>query len=257
MSKFILQNDALELEERIIKELLIKNKYLHSYEECTLKELDSISYTDAIPIGTIEFVTKYLGKQGFIKEVPIEIPKYLQTDEFLKRDYRVGTWEDIPKYGEWFIKDASELKKLSNLMNMSYTYDEELFDYKPKNEYDSTLSLSKSHNYIISSPYKIQAEYRVYVLDGDIENIALYNGDATVLFDINLIRKAVALINGYEKWLKSYSLDVMVGKEGTALIEVHNFTSLGLYSTLWGSNLLYGYRDGIDYLLNDNTIKYK
>jgi hypothetical protein len=48
----------------------------------------------------------------------------------------------------------------------------------------------------------------------------------------------------------------MVGKEGTAIIEIHNFTSIGLYTTIWGNELLYAYRDGIDYLLNDNTVKY-
>ena len=45
-----------------------------------------------------------------------------------------------------------------------------------------------------------------------------------------------------------------MGKEGTAIIEVHNFTSVGLYTTLWGTDLLYAYRDGIDYLVNDNKI---
>lgn len=139
---------------------------------------------------------------------------------------------------------------------MDYFYNEELFDYKPKNELDSTLVLSKSHDYVISSPYNIKSEYRVYVLDGDIEHISLYNGDATVLPDVNLIKKAVSLINYNEKWLRSYSLDIMVGNEGTAIIEVHNFTSLGLYSSIWGTDLIYAYRDGIDYLLNDNSIKY-
>ena len=115
---------------------------------------------------------------------------------------------------------------------------------------------TKGHDYVISSPYNIKSEYRVYVLDGDIEHISLYNGDATVLPDVNLIKKAVSLINYNEKWLRSYSLDIMVGNEGTAIIEVHNFTSLGLYSSIWGTDLIYAYRDGIDYLLNDNSIKY-
>ena len=48
-------------------------------------------------------------------------------------------------------------------------------------------------------------------------------------------------------------MDLMVSKiKGTAIVEVHNFTSCGLYSTIWGDNLLYAYRDGIDYLINDN-----
>ena len=32
----------------------------------------------------------------------------------------------------------------------------------------------------------------------------------------------------------------------------HNFVSVGLYGTLWGNNLIYAYKDGIDYVINDN-----
>ena len=255
----LLQNDALEEEEFIIENLLSKTKYTNTFAKSGLKDIDSITpNSNDIPIGTIEFVTNLLKKiqPSFESEVPIEIPKYLQTEEFLKRSYKVGTWKDIPKSGKWFIKDASELKNFTICTEMSYFYDEELFDYKPKSEFDSTLSLSKSHAYIVSSPFDIQAEYRVYVLGGSIEHISLYDGDALVQPDVKLIQKAVNLINFNEKYLKSYSLDVMVGKKGTAIVEVHNFTSLGLYSTIWGTDLLYAYRDGIEYLLNDNTVKY-
>lgn len=255
----LLQNDALEEEEFIIENLLNKTKYTNTFTKLGLKDIDSISpNSNDIPIGTIEFVTNLLKKiqPSFESEVPIEIPKYLQTEEFLKRSYKVGTWKDIPKSGKWFIKDASVLKNFTICTEMSFFYNEELFDYKPKSEFDSTLSLPKSHSYIVSSPFDIQAEYRVYVLGGSIEHISLYDGDALVQPDVKLIQKAVNLINFNEKYLKSYSLDVMVGKKGTAIVEVHNFTSLGLYSTIWGTDLLYAYRDGIEYLLNDNSVKY-
>ena len=45
----------------------------------------------------------------------------------------------------------------------------------------------------------------------------------------------------------------MITPRGTAITEIHNYTSLGHYSTLFGDNLLYAYRDGIDYLLKHNT----
>lgn len=255
----LLQNDALEEEEFIIEKLLNKTKYTNTFTKLGLKDIDSVTPNDSdIPIGTIDFVTNLLRKiqPSFESEVPIEIPKYLQTEEFLKRSYKVGTWKDIPKTGRCFIKDASELKNFSICTKMGYFYNEELFDYKPRSEFDSTISLPKSHAYIISSPFNIQAEYRVYVLGGSIEHISLYDGDALIQPDVELIKKAVSLINFNEKYLKSYSLDVMVGKAGTAIIEVHNFTSLGLYSTIWGADLLYAYRDGIEYLLNDNSVKY-
>lgn len=117
---------------------------------------------------------------------------------------------------------------------------------------DAVFTLSKISDYLVSSLFSIETEYRVYVFQGEIEQISYYNGDCTVFPDINLIKKAISLINYHEKWLRSYTIDVMVGKTGTALIEIHNFTSCGLYSTLWGENLIQAYVDGIRYLRNDN-----
>lgn len=254
--RYLIQNDEMDIERKIILDTTSKG---FDYLEISSKDIPEI-LKDDIPIGTIPFVTNILTKidSSFEKEQPIEIPLYLQTDEFLKRDYKIGTWKDIPKSGYWFIKDASELKNFSICTDMSYFYNEDLFDYKLKTKYDATLSLSKSHDYVISKIFNIKSEYRIYVIDGIIENIALYMGDPTWLPDINMIKKAVQLINKNEKWLKSYSLDIMVGPNGSAIIEIHNFTSLGLYSTIWNNNTLrYGYRQGIDYLLNDNSIKYK
>lgn len=66
------------------------------------------------------------------------------------------------------------------------------------------------------------------------------------------IRKAIGLVNTHEKHLKSYTIDVMVTPKGTALIEIHDFMAVGLYGTLWGGNLVYAYRDGMDYILDSN-----
>ncbi|MBO5386953.1 MAG: ATP-grasp domain-containing protein [Lachnospiraceae bacterium] len=255
MAHFILQlyNSTLDIEQMIIKELLNKNKYLHEYQEITLSDIADSKYSNSIPIGTIDFITKWLNEHHNIKrENPIEIPKYLRTDEFLKRDYRIVTWEDIPRTGSFFLKDISELKNFSGMMNATYTDIDNLFNYVPQNKFDSTLVLSKEHLYQVSSCFNILSEYRVYVIGRKIEAIGHYNGDCTILPDIELIKKAVNIINNNEKYLKSYTLDIMVGKEGTAIIEIHNFTSVGLYNSLWGDNLLYAYKDGIDYLLNDN-----
>lgn len=112
--------------------------------------------------------------------------------------------------------------------------------------------MDKTHLYQVSSLINILSEYRVYVFGGEIEQISCYNGDCTVFPDINLIKRAVNLVNYHEKHLGSYTIDVAVTEKGTCLLEIHNFTSCGLYSTLWGDNLIYAYKDGIDYLRNDN-----
>ena len=255
MARFILQSDSisLDIEYMIVEELLKKNKYLHSYKITDTKTLKNIADVDMIPIGDIGFVTEYLNLvYGIKRENPIEIPEYLRTEEFLKRNYRLVSWDKVPRTGTFFLKDVSELKTFGNVINANYTDIDNLFNYVPVNKYDSTLVLNKEHVFQVSSLFNIESEYRVYVIGGKIEVISNYNGDCTLFPDMSLVKKAVGLINHNEKWLKSYTLDIMVGKSGTAIIEVHNFTSVGLYHSLWGDNLLYAYKDGIDYLINDN-----
>lgn len=251
MSKFLIQKDsgAMDEERYFVLQQLRNSVRLHTYEEVLMSNLGQFNEKGWIPVGTIQFVQGYVRNVYGIKcENPIEIPKYLRTDEFLKRDYYFTDYYGIPRSGKFFLKDASELKKFGEVVFADYL----LFDYEKVNEFDNTLVLSKDHIYLVSSLYHIQAEYRVYVFNNTIQGISFYNGDCTVFPDINLIKKAVLLISYNETWLRSYTIDVMVGKRGTALIEVHNFTSVGLYSTLWGVDLLYAYRDGIDYLIHDN-----
>lgn len=246
----------LDTEERIVEELLRQVRYI-DYEKITLSDLNKDSYKqeELIPIGTIDFVTQYLTNVYNIRqENPIEIPKYLRTDEFLKRDYKIVDWENLPDKGKHFIKDASSLKKFGRILDLDYLDITTWADVKPSIDdigFEAAV-FNKKHLYQVSSEFDIQSEYRVYVLNHKIENICNYNGDCTIFPDIDLIKKAIALIQYHEKWLKSYTIDVMVGPEGTALIEIHNFTSVGLYNTLWGQSLIYAYRDGIDYLINDN-----
>jgi hypothetical protein len=259
MSNFLIQNDpgTLDFETMIVKDLLENEKYTHDFSEMGINELkyriesENIA-TTLIPIGTIEFVSLYIKYAYGVETMnPIEIPKYLRTEEFLKRKYEIVTYDKIPKAGEWFIKDVSRLKKFGMVLDTTYQLPKDVFD-EPKTEFDTSLRLNKNHLYQVSEVFDIQSEYRVYVIDGKIQAISHYNGNPLILPDVNLIQKAVMLIECHEKWLKSYTIDVMVGSKGTAIVEIHNFTSVGLYSTLWGTNLLYAYRDGIDYLTHDN-----
>lgn len=258
---FLFNKDTpLGLDERLLLELIDKDNNV-DYKMIPLtaveSKIDLLKYgvnEEYIPIGTIEFVTKFINlMHGIKKENPIEIPEYLRTEEFLKRDYKIVKWDELPEEGNGnlFIKDVSTLKKFGIEVNTDYHNIKTWINHKD-NVFNTELNLDKNSLYQISSIFDIVSEYRVYVLQGGIVNISNYNGDVTLFPDIKLIKKAVMLINYYEKWLKSYTLDVMVGEKGTALIEIHNFTSVGLYNTLWGNNLLYGYRDGIDYLINDN-----
>lgn len=251
MAKFLIQNNkgVLENEEHIILELLKSQRLLHEYKSISFEDIKSINNKGLYPIGTIDFVTAYLrNAYGIKRENPIEIPKYLRTDEFLKRDYFFTSWDKLPKHGTYFLKDVSELKNFGQVIQADYFINDDLFNYTRQ------LVLPKDHVYLVSSLFNIKSEYRVYVLQHEIEAIVCYDGDCTIFPDVNLIKKAVSLIRNNEEWLRSYTIDIMVGVEGTAIIEIHNFTSIGLYSTIWGSSLIWAYKDGIDYIVNDNKL---
>ena len=44
---------------------------------------------------------------GIEKMNPIEIPKVLRTDEFLKRKYEICYGRNLPKKGRYFVKNVS------------------------------------------------------------------------------------------------------------------------------------------------------
>lgn len=255
--KFILQADEeIDLDRTVLEETLKRNHFIHEYTKVKMSELDdtllSSDISDAIPVGTIEFVTKYMSMTtGLVKENPIEIPKYLRTEEFLKRKYNIVTWDKIPRSGRYFIKDASTLKHFSYNGNLEFFIQEDMFE-KPKRTFDTSLKLSKDALYIVSEEVSILAEYRVYVIDSKISAMAQYDGSPLIVPDMQLVDKAVKEISKHEEWLKSYTIDIMVTRAGTCLIEIHNFTSCGLYTTMIKDDLIIAYRQGIDYLKYDN-----
>ena len=258
---FILQKENnIDTDILILKNILDNNKFIHSYDFVSLDFFKSdniedydISFKDAIPVGSIQFVSRWLSIfHGISEMIPIEIPPCLRTDYFLKRKYSIRTKEDIPLQGNYFIKDSSQLKVFSYNGELSLFMHPDIWA-KSENEFDNLLRLNPNHLYQVSEVVDILSEYRVYIINGNIDSITHYNGDPTIFPDVKLIEEANLLYSREKDYPNSYSMDVMVTPRGTALIEIHNFNSLGLYTTLFGNNLAYAYRDGIDYLINHNT----
>lgn len=260
---FLLQKEnsddkTLDIEMRIIEEILNHQKYIHSYIFLSINDFKykkdyPEEYKTAIPIGTIEFVSLWLKIFYNIDNInPIEIPYFLRTEEFLKRDYHIVSADKIPNKGTFFIKDASKLKQFSYSGEMAYFMREDIFG-EPKTKFDSSLYLNKDHLYQVSEVVNILSEYRVYIINGKIQAISNYNGNPCVFPDINIIDKANLIYSTKKDYPKSYTMDIMVTNRGTSIIEIHPFLACGLYTTLWGDNLIYAYRDGIDYVVNHNT----
>lgn len=269
------KNDKFNYELMLVEEKIRQNKYIHDFEKIDISifyeyEEDSFGeiiktnklknandfpeiYKKSIPIGSINFVSTWLKVfYNIDKENPIEIPPVLRTDEFLKRKYSIVTADKLPRTGRYFIKDVSKLKEFTYSGDLEYFLFDEMFE-PAKSPYDYSLRINPDHLFQVSEIVNILSEYRVYIIDGKIENIANYNGNVTLFPDVELIKKANDLYSTQPDYPKSYSMDLMITPRGTAITEIHNYTSLGHYSTLFGDNLLYAYRDGIDYLLKHNT----
>lgn len=246
--KFVIQskynndkNSLIDTDTKIVQELIEQN-HLNSYTCADIEHVTEDKYELAIPIGTIEFVTAHLQKFRGVDHIePIEIPDCLLLPRFLKRNYSIVPYNDIPYHGHVFIKDVSRLK---------------MFSYLGEAEnFRSFKDIDKSHLFQVSDDVGlfILSEWRVYVFNGKIENISNYDGNPAIFPDVELINEAVLRCSILRNFPQSYSLDVMVIPDGTAIIEVHPFISVGLYHTLWGSNLLRAYKDGYDYIVNHNV----
>ena len=181
-----------------------------------------------------------------------EVPPILRTDDFLKRKYSIVPVWDIPRTGSFFVKDATEQKKFSYKGELRYGITDEMFE-TAASEYDTSFRFDYEHLYQVSELVSILAEYRVYVLQGKINTMSVFAGNPLVFPDAELIREAVRLYAAEPDSPRSFSLDVMVTPRGTAITEVHNFISLGIYTVDWDDSLLYALRDGMDYIIRYNT----
>lgn len=261
------------VQDAILLDLLYRYRYEHEYEylgiEDFYKEIEDAPYSlqrvrksaedfddkyrEAVPFGSIAFVKIYLQIfKGIDFEYAIEVPPVLRTDEFLKRKYSIVPVWDIPRKGSYFIKDATEQKVYSYKGNLEYGLHDEMFE-GATSEFDTSVRFNYEHLYQVSEIVDIQAEYRVYVLQGSINTMTVYAGNPLIFPDAGLIRKAVSLYAAQPDSPRSFSLDVMVTPRGTAITEVHNFMCLGIYTVDWDDSLLYAWRDGLNYIINHNT----
>lgn len=244
--EFLLQKDSFDdIDMAILKEMLQRRRRLNRFTEMTMQQLIDAGKEEVrglFPVGAIPFVETWLKKcHGIVRINPIEIPEFLRTEEFLKREYSIVPYYQIPR-GVYFVKDVTVLKEFAFEGDT-----EELFTGRTAGTIDQT------HMFQVSELIDILSEYRVYIIDGQIENVCNYNGSPLIFPDMELVSKANSIYMTKPDYPRSLTIDVMVTERGTSLIEIHPFISVGLYSTLWSDRLLNAYADGIKYVLEHNT----
>lgn len=250
--QYLIQNNAgsLENEIRDLRNILDKS-YMRITSEYMLSDSCVSTPVDVncIPVGTIAFVKESLSKQGYSNVLrPIEVPYFLQCYDFLKREYRIVEYKDLPKTGRYFVKDVSHLKA-SNASCVSMNNFGSWFEDYTSLEPNKDIRIDET-KFSISEVLSIQSEYRVLVCDDRVLAVQYYNGDCLVFPNPSFIREILREIEiqralGY-LLPRSYTLDIGVCDKGSFLIEMHNFVSCGTYG-FYGDVLPYMYTEGINF----------
>lgn len=216
------------------------NKILYKYiliDSLSEYEINETNIDEIIPIGDLFFMRAFFSLYKKIKEIninkpilkPIEIPLYLQKECFLGRYYKIVPGKDLDLNMYSFIKDASILKNFS-------------FIGVPK---EIKININKEAKYVQSEILDILSEYRIFIFNNEIKAIQNYDGDCTRFPDIEKINYAKNLIYINSK-IPAYTLDVAVTKNGTFLLECHNFISCGTYG-FYSNDLINMYIEAVRY----------
>ena len=240
-----------DIDVRILKDELEKTMpWLHDYISCSLENMEQVeNYQNMIPVGTIDFVKKHLKLAHKIEKMnPIEVPQILRNDYFLKREYKIVPYEELPLDGYYFIKDVTELKRFSYIGEIS-----RMKDWEISNQNNFSICLpDKNHMFQVSEVVEILSEYRCFVFQDEVMAIQHYDGDCMVFPDVSVLKKAVNMYMLDRTRPMAYTIDVAVIKDrGTAILEIHPWCSVGLYGYLFGSKLPYAYANGYYYYLTD------
>lgn len=241
---FLIQkiDNNIGIEERLLMESLRRHD---SYILCSLEEIENIPAGDMVPVGSLEFVQKHLSVFHDIHQMcPIELPVCLRKEGFVSRQYRICSFDELPAAGRWFIKRADRLKVFGRLME-----DDEV------REIHEGRFFTRDGLYAVSSPIDIISEWRVYISRQKILAVTNYDGDPFAIPDRGTICRAMWALETDKGnvWPASYTIDAAVLKDGrTELLEIHPFTSVGLYTSLWGTELPVCYADGYRWYLEQN-----
>ena len=194
----------------------------------------------AVPIGTIQFVSRWLealgGKDS--RMTPLEVPRCLR--RFAGREYFIAKGSSIPKENmdgtRWFIKDADHLKKWNSLL-----YDDR----------DLSYFIEPDTLYAVSSRVSFASEYRVFVYEDEIQECEHYLYDPAVFPDGKRLKEMVSIYSE-QVHPKAYTLDIGILEENgqTVPLEIHPFACCGLYG-FNDSVLLDMYEAGWDWYMSD------
>ncbi len=169
-----------------------------SFEVCFTDEPTMPNY---VPIGSVEFVSKYITDYYGLTPKPKNIPIELLGKNWTGRNVINGTEKDI--VGEKFVKSNDKIKSFTEICKTAL-----------------------EGNYQISDLIDIESEWRAFVFEGKLVGLQNYSGEFDIFPNVDKIK---AMINAYKTQPIAFTLDVAISNNDTVIIEVHDFFSCGLY----------------------------
>ncbi len=195
--------------EKVYDYVLDNSPYFESYTEFDMFD------SSCIPIGSVEYVLKWLKLKGVDNIKPLNVPQKLT--KYIKRNY------DSLFTGRYLSGDSNTFyvksqDRIKDEMNGEVTKD---ILYSNKDKYRYTFVTEMLDNVV--------SEWRIFVWKGKILGCKCYSGDEFKYPDMKYIK---TIIDNYDK--DCYTLDVMVDTsitdEGiTDILELHDFFAVGLY----------------------------
>ena len=211
--------------------------YNSKYEFIEIDEIEDISqdykkvmyYKDCIPVGSVEFVEKYIGfivlnkNENFILK-PLNVPNEL---------LNIGECErtNIKMRGSLIVKD------------INFTMDpDDIFFIKSNDEIKSKkngfkktkdiFELSDGNWQISRIINDIESEYRCFIYNDNLLDVRRYLGDFSRFPDVKKINDILLKYrwdNGNGTAPIAFTLDIALVKDKIEIIECHEFFSCGLY----------------------------
>lgn len=169
-----------------------------------------------IPVGSVEYVTKYMKDHNIPVPKPINVPEELRKPDpkvYCPTYFTGRKIENMPEGSthsgpEVFIKSNDHIKSPINGFYKSFY-----------NEY--------AHSIQISDKVDILSEWRCFIWRGKLLDAKHYSGDFKFFPNYNKVEQMIKL---YTEAPCAYTLDVLIDHNWqTYCLEVHDFFSCGLY----------------------------
>lgn len=200
---------------------------------CIVNDIQIVRWSDAneishlldandVVIGSITGIHDLLSLLGLETPTNTDYPKCLS--EFLLRDIRLTTASEllfrVAVEGECLFSKPLKLKLFTGKV------------FTPVDGLTLLRNLPPEEPVYISSILEWEAEFRVYISKSEILAACRYDDNPKEELEINMdvVRKAIVLLNESENAPTSYTLDFGLTKSGeTALIEMNDGYALGKY----------------------------